>query len=165
MRKLSWILGLFFLVVACKDNKPVEVETQSEKGVFNYQKLPKRTALNEEATALTESWPEFMIFNTSFDVLYSARNNEDLALAIDDLIEKEITLGKSEYPGLLDAFQVKSRQQVVKTYLLKVKAHILNNSETTGPTIEMLNAYNAMRKQFNVVLNSQLDENLILDEN
>ncbi len=164
MRKLCYCIAVLLLLMACKNNNGTPDETQDEELAFNYQKMPKKLDLNPEATKLVEDWVEFKTLSSSFDVLYRARNNEDLILAIDDLIEKEKLLAASTYPGVLDDFQIKSRQRVLKTYFLKVKASILNNHDATEPTIEMLEAYNAFRRQFNVVLNSQLDEKLILDE-
>ncbi|MCL6266985.1 hypothetical protein [Flagellimonas myxillae] len=164
MRKLSWIFIGIMLLSGCKEKNADSGDSAFEEIVFNYQKMPQRANLNPSAAELCEAWTEFGIFNSSFDVLYKARNNEDLALAIDDLIDKEKLLSESEYPGVLDALEIKSRQRVVKTYLFKVKSHILSNSETTEPTIEMINAYNSMRAQFNIVVNSQLDKKLILDE-
>ncbi|WP_420321208.1 hypothetical protein [Flagellimonas sp.] len=164
MRKLYYLVAAVLLCTACKNNSAVPTELQDGDLAFNYQKMPKKLELNPEATKLVEGWVEFKTLSSSFDVLYKARNNEDLALAIDDLIEKEKLLAASTYPGILDDFQIKSRQRVLKTYFLKVKASILNNQDATEPTIEMLEAYNAFRRQFNVVINSQLDEKLILDE-
>lgn len=164
MRKLLGILLVFSVVWGCKKTGPTPTETDGEELVFNYQKMPQKSSMNPDATAIVETWEEFKALNSSVDVLYKATNNEDLALAIDDLIEKEKDLEVGKYPELFDNFQVKSRQRVLRTYLYKVKAVILENQPTTEPTIQMLEAYNAMRKQLNVIMNSQLDKNLILDE-
>lgn len=165
MRKLSCILIAFLGIISCRNNAGDADQGNTEELVFNYQKMPKKLTIIPEAAQIVEDWEEFKNLTISFEVLYKARNNEDLILAIDDLIEKEKLLAKSTYPELFDDFQVKSRQRVLKTYLLKVKASILNNQDTTDPTVEMLEAYNAFRKQLNVVVNSQLDTKLILDEN
>lgn len=165
MRKLSCILIAFLGIVSCRNKADNTDRAQNEELVFNYQKMPKKLIISPEATLIVEDWEAFKNLSSSFDVLYKARNNEDLILAIDDLIEKEKLLAKSEYPELFDDFQIKSRQRVLKTYLLKVKASILNNQDTNAPTVEMLEAYNAFRSQLNVLINSQLDTKLILDEN
>lgn len=73
-------------------------------------------------------------------------------------------MADGEYPELFDTFQVKSRQRVLRTFLYKTKASILENQPTTEPTVKVLDAYNSMRKQLNVIMNSQLDKKLILDE-
>ncbi len=164
MQKLLGLLLIFLVFFGCKKNEGSAQETQSAELVFEYQKMPSKLAINPEATKIVEKWKDFMVFAASIDVLYKATNNEDLSLAIDDLIEKEKQLAEGTYPELFDVFQIKSRQRVLKTYIYKVKASVLENQETTQPTIEMLEAYNAMRKQFNVIVNSQLDKELILDE-
>ena len=164
MRKLLGLLIIFSVLLGCKKNGEDSQETQSTDLVFQYQKMPPKRTINPEATKIVENWKEFMDFASSIDVLYKSTNNEDLSLAIDDLIEKEKQLAEGTYPELFDTFQVKSRQRVLKTYMYKVKASILENQETTESTVEMLKAYNAMRKQFNVIVNSQLDKELILDE-
>nr|WP_297786880.1 hypothetical protein [uncultured Allomuricauda sp.] len=164
MRKL---LGIFILVMvfsACKKNQKATAVVDNQELEFNYQKIPDKIGLNPEATAIAEKWEEFKALNASIDVLYKATNNEDLALAIDDLIEKEKNMEDGEYPELFDTFQVKSRQRVLRTFLYKAKASILENQPTTEPTVKMLEAYNDIRRQLNVIMNSQLDKKLILDE-
>ncbi len=163
MRKIRAII-ILLVVLGCKEKQPVEVDTQDDLQYFNYQKLPKKLDVSPEVTTLLEEWEEFKALNSSIDVLYKSTNNEDLSLAIDDLIEKEKQLSKGEYPELFDSFQIKSRQSVFRTLLIKVKASILNKTDTTQSTIEMLQAYNIIRQQFNSIMSSQLDTKLILNE-
>lgn len=164
MRKLLGILLLFSILGGCKKAEKATAEVESPELEFDYQKMPDKIEFNPEATAIVEEWPEFKDLNSSVDVLYRATNNEDLALAIDDLIEKEKKMTNGKYPELFDTFQVKSRQSVMRTFLYKAKASILENQPTTGPIVEALEAYNNMRKQLNIIVNSQLDKKLILDE-
>ncbi|WP_127022597.1 hypothetical protein [Flagellimonas beolgyonensis] len=165
MRKLLGILLVIVVLSGCKKSpESTTQEVDMTELEFQYQKMPDKAPINPEATTIVDGWEEFKAFNASMDVLYRATNNEDLALAIDDLIEKEKNLNEGNYPELYDNFQIKSRQQVIRTYLYKVKAAISENQPTTEPTVQMLEAYNALRKQFNVIVNSQLDKKLILDE-
>lgn len=165
MRKLLGILLVIVVLSGCKKSpESTTQEVDMTELEFQYQKMPDKAPINPEATTIVDGWEEFKAFNASMDVLYRATNNEDLALAIDDLIEKEKNLNEGNYPELYDNFQIKSRQQVIRTYLYKVKATISENQPTTEPTVQMLEAYNALRKQFNVIVNSQLDKKLILDE-
>jgi hypothetical protein len=164
MQKLLGILVLMLLLNACKKVEEAPVELNTEELEFNYQKMPEKIDINPEASAIVANWQQFKDLNASIDVLYKATNNEDLALAIDDLIEKEKELEAGQYPELFDSFQVKSRQMVMRTFLYKAKTSILENQPTTAPTIKVLEAYNSIRKQLNVIMNSQLDKKLILDE-
>lgn len=164
MQKLLGILIFLSILGACKKVEKTTAEVENQDLEFNYQKMPDKIGINPEATAIVEKWEEFKALNSSIDVLYKSTNNEDLALAIDDLIEKEKNMADGEYPELFDTFQVKSRQRVLRTFLYKVKASILENQPTTEPTIAVLDAYNDIRRQLNVLVNSQLDKKLILDE-
>jgi len=164
MQKLLGILILITVLGGCKKTDKTTAQVNTEALEFNYQKMPEKNQINAEATAIVSEWPQFKDLNNSIDVLYKATNNEDLALAIDDLIEKEKDLAAGKYPEPFDTFQVKSRQTVMRTFLYKTKASIMENQPTTEPTIKVLQAYNSMRSQLNVIMNSQLDEKLILDE-
>lgn len=164
MRKLLGVLLVISILGGCKKAEKATAEVETQDLEFDYQKMPDKIEINQEATAIVEQWPEFKDLNSSIDVLHRATNNEDLALAIDDLIEKEKKMANGNYPELFDTFQVKSRQSVMRTFLYKAKASILENQPTTEPIVEALEAYNNMRKQLNVIVNSQLDKKLILDE-
>ncbi|MDC6366185.1 MULTISPECIES: hypothetical protein [Flavobacteriaceae] len=164
MRKLLCVIVVFSALLSCKKKQEVVEDPMGDELVFNYQKIPDRIKLNAEAAEIVESWDEFKKFNESVDVLYRATNNEDLILAIDDLVEKEKDWERGVYPDAFNSLQVKSRQRVLKTYLFKVKSHLLEKQETTQSTVQMLEAYNALREQLNVMVNSQLDTKLILDE-
>ncbi|MCK0160946.1 hypothetical protein [Allomuricauda sp. F6463D] len=164
MQKLLGILILFSVLVACKQVEEPTAQIESQQLEFDYQKMPDKIEINTEATDIVEDWGQFKDLNASIDVLYKATNNEDLALAIDDLIEKEKKMSAGKYPELFDSFQIKSRQRVLRTFLYKAKASILENQPTTESIMEVLKAYNDIRKQLNVIVNSQLDKELILDE-
>ena len=164
MQKLIGLIFVLALFVGCKDKQQTVVENTLDTQYFEYQKMPKKLEINPEVATILDEWEEFKAFSSSLDVLYRATNNEDLSLAIDDLLEKEKEMAKGEYPEIFDTFQVKSRQRVLRTFMLRVKASIINKTDTTQPTIEMIEAFNILRKQFNIIMNSQLDTKLILDE-
>ena len=113
---------------------------------------------------ILKDWSEFDAVETSFDALYNVENREDLKLVIEDLIEKQKLLEASEYPEIFDKPQIKSRQKVFKTYFLRVKGNLEYRLDPQEPVLEMINAYNAVRNQFNVSLNNTLDTKLILGE-
>ena len=75
-----------------------------------------------------------------------------------------LKMADGKYPELFDTFQVKSRQRVLRTFLYKAKANIMENQPTTESIVDVLEAYNNIRRQLNVIVNSQLDKKLILDE-
>lgn len=159
------LVVLVVLCFGCREQVEVVDDASAALEVdFDYRKLPKRVVVNTGAATILEQWPAFNELSNSFDVLYDARNNEDLNLAIDDLINKERAIRDTVYPELFDRPQIKARQKVLKTAMLKLKANILDQTETTGSAVEMIAAYNAMRNQFNSISNGQLDIRLVLTE-
>lgn len=164
MQKLLGMFILCSILGACKKVEQTTAEVEKQELEFNYRKMPDKIAINPDAAAIVDGWNPFKDLNASIDVLYKATNNEDLALAIDDLIEKEKKMADGEYPELFDTFQVKSRQRVLRTFLYKAKADIMEHQPTTESIVDVLEAYNNLRRQLNVIVNSQLDKKLILDE-
>ena len=165
MRKLFGLLFVLSLLGGCKKSAGPATAQSNDTLELQYQKMPAKLPLSPESTPEAEAWDEFMALGKSMDVLYRATNNEDLALAVDDLIEKEKELAGGQYPESFDVLPVRSRQLVLRTYLYRLKASILENQSTTQPTVEMLEAYNALRKQLNLIIKTQLDRKLILDAN
>jgi hypothetical protein len=131
---------------------------------FDVQKLPKKSILNNGAKTILETWAEFNDLDMAFDGLYAVENYEELILLIDEFIEKQNALAASTYPETFDKPQVKSRQKVFKTYILKVKATLEYRKNPLESTIEMVNAFNDLRNQFNVLVNYNIDTKMILDE-
>ncbi len=164
MRKLILLFLIFSTAFGCKEDKSDALAKDSDQNRFEIQKLPLRTIVNAKATAILKDWQEFNAFNTSFDALYKVENVEDLSLVLEDLIEKQKQLEESAYPEAFDLPQVKSRQKVLKTFILKTSAAVQYRINATEPAIDMMEAYNALRNQFNIIVNNTLDLNLIIDE-
>jgi hypothetical protein len=149
---------------SCKETKPDLVSNNISAYELSTEKWPTKSDVNAKAQEVLKDWPEFNAFETSFDALYNVANRDDLGLTIEDLIEKQKALEASEYPETFDRPQVKSRQKVFKTYLLKVKGDLFYRTDPRESVVQMIKAYNAFRNQFNVVVNNTLDTDLILEE-
>lgn len=165
MQKLFVLSIAFVLIFGCKKKVEEELDATNELVFFSFQDMPKKQVVNAEANEILMNWKEFQDLEISFEVLYRASNNEDLALAVEDLLEKETALRAGEYPGTFDKPQIKSRQRVFRTYLLKLQASIQDRTDVNEPMKQLLTANNAWRNQFNVIISNQLDTKLILDEN
>ncbi len=164
MGKLLIAATLIFLFISCRQQVPeVEIAAASDNELA-MDDMPKRMAIDSKAMSILKEWPEFNTLETSFDALYNAENREDLILIVEDFVEKQKVMEEVEYPEAFDTPQIKSRQKVLKTNILKVKAALEYRTDVSGPTTEMIEAYNALRRQFNVTVNNTLDTKLILEE-
>lgn len=161
---MYFISLLVLFLVSCREGNNPEVEAGTSIYAVDTEKWPKKTGIAASAQAILNDWPEFMAFETTFDALYNVENKDDLALAIDDLIERQKELEASTYPPKFDIPQIKSRQKVFKTYILKIKGDLYYRLDPEESILQMFEAYNAFRNQFNVVIHNTLDTNLILEE-
>ena len=152
------------LMFSCKQKQDTGIQKDDSALDFNVDILPKRERVNSKSAMILRSWAEYNAFETSFDAVYNATNREDLILAIDDLIDKHKKWYQSTYPDPFDKAQIRSRQKVLRTYLLKVKSSLNYRTDYQAATIEMIDSYNALRNQFDVMVNSNLDPKLFSDE-
>jgi hypothetical protein len=155
---------VFIGMGSCKQQGSIEAIEEKAEVFFSADSLPKPNEINGQALAILKEWQEFKGLETTFESLYRVANREDLELVIEDLVEKQKTLEASTYPAAFDKPQVKSRQKVFKTYILKTKGNLEYRVGTKSSTIEMIESYNAFRNQFNVIVNNKLDTILILSE-
>lgn len=163
MRKVLFFGACVLLFVRCREDK-VKVISEDLTYEISTEKWPKKSHLNARAQLVLKDWSEFSDVDTSFDALYTVVNREDLSLVIEGLIENQKLIEASDYPEIFDKPQIKSRQKVFKTYFLKTKGNLEYRIDPEEPVLEMINAYNALRNQFNTIVNDTLDIKSILGE-
>lgn len=163
MGKVLFFGTCVLLFISCREDK-AKVVSEDLTYEISTKKWPKKFNINPKAMLVLKDWTEFNDMETSFDALYNVGNREDLKLVIEDLIEKQKLMESSKYPEIFDKPQIKSRQKVFKTYFLKTKGDLEYRLDPEETVLEMINAYNALRNQFNVVINNTLDTKLILGE-
>ncbi len=164
MKKVFFICALVFLFCSCNEGKKGKEIVEKQSIAFDVKKIPSKLIAGAEAVAVLKDWTEYNAFVTSYDALYKVKDEEGLSLVIEDLIEKQKLLKDSAYPEMFNVPQIKSRQKVFKTYVLKVKGCLEYKIETITATIEMVKAYNSLTKQFSVILKSKVDIDLLLEE-
>ena len=163
MKRIFFFSLMLVLTVACKEQKQELVVEDVIAQELSSEKWAKKLPIKPKAQAILDDWIEFASFETSFDALHTVANIEDLRLVIDEMITKQNQLEESTYPKEFNIPQVKSRQKVFKTYMLKVKGDLFYRIDPEESIVQMMEAYNAFRNQFNVVVNNTLDTDLILD--
>jgi hypothetical protein len=164
MRKIMPFLIILLLSYSCQQQKGEEDSVRQELQFFTYSSLPKKAAMNAKVFELVKGWTEFNDLDSGFEALSTVENLEDLSLVLDDLVERQKQLEASTYPEEFDLPQVKSRQKVLKTFILKTRASVEYRVDATAPAIEMMEAYNALREQLHVLVNNTLDKELLSDE-
>jgi len=164
MHKLLIVGVLLLTAFSCKE-KVQELSVEDPSGYeLSTEKWPKKFKVNSEVKAILNEWPEYITMDISFDAIYNAANRDDLSLTVENIIEEQKLIEASSYPKEFDKPQIKSRQKVFKTYVLKVKGDLIYRLDPEESVIEMIDAYNAQRKQFGIVLSNVLDTKLILGE-
>ena len=165
MRRILVLMMGIALFFGCGDGEPqTEDQTLDQGRLFTFQGTPNVINLKANAITLIKNWKEFSELERGFDVMFQATANEDLVLAIDDLLEREKVLGESEYPEEFNTMKIRSRQKVLRTFMLKVKAGLAYNRDVTEGLKQMLTAYNALREQMNTITNNQFNTEFILNE-
>lgn len=164
MKKLFFSGVLIVLFFSCNQEKKKAIVEVINETDFDTKKFPPKVSINSRANELIQSWTEFNAFETSFDAIYRITNTADLSMVTEDLIEKQKLLEASEFPDLFKKPQIRSRQKVVKTFILKIKGDLEYRINPQESIMEMITAYNAFRNQFNVLANNTLDSQLILYE-
>jgi len=161
MGKILFYGLVCILLSSCNERKTSNEPKETAAAFFSVDSLPKPFTVNSKAATILKDWKEFNDLENAFMTLYNVDNREDLVLVIEDLIEKQKALEASDYPETFDKPQIKSRQKVFKTFVLKTKGNLEYREGVKSSTMEMIQAYNAYRGQFNVLVNSVLDTSLI----
>lgn len=149
---------------SCKEDPSNTTDDKDSSWNITVSELPKKTSVNTKANLILKDWMEYTQLETSFDQIYKSEFREDFVLVIEDLIEKQKILEKSVYPSEFDIPQIKGRQKVLKTYILKTKGDLEYRQNPEASIKEMITAFNVLREQFNVEVNNTLSEDLIINE-
>jgi len=164
MNKFLFSALLALILVSCNLNNGNGQPEDTYDSTISTEQWPKKNSIGAKALSIISEWPEYSAMDISFDALYTVENREDLALVVEDLIEKQKLLEASEYPETFDIPQIKSRQKVFKTYFLKIKGNLEYRLDTDESVLETIAAYNALRNQFNSIANNTLDTKLIFEQ-
>lgn len=158
MPKISYLLLFLIAFSACKDEKLITDEADASGSTIATETFPSKLVLNAKSQEVVKDWSAFSAFDLNFDRIYKAAYREDLVLIMDDLVENQKKLEASNYPEPFNIPQIKGRQKVLKTYILKVKGDLEYRQDPSVAIGEMIAAYNNFRNQFNVEVNNTLPE-------
>jgi len=159
-------LAIFFLVIfgSCNYNNSGSQEPQDADWEVAIANLPKKNKVNAKAQNILKDWKAYGVFEASFDKLYKVEFREDLVLLVEELVENQKLLEASNYPAEFDIPQIKSRQKVLKTYILKIKGNLEYRQHPEQTLKEIIIAFNHLRTYFNIKVNSNLPDDLFSKE-
>ncbi len=161
----TFVFGLFFLlVISCKGDKDQAIEEDTSSFEILTENWPKKTSPNSKTAEIIKDWEEFNALQIGLDAIYNVGNTEDLSLVLEDLIEKQKALEESEYPETFDKPQIKSRQKVFHTFILKTKGDLIYRVDSQKSVLEMIEAHNSMLNQMNSITSNTLDLKTLLEE-
>ena len=163
MPKIIFFLIVILLASSCKE-AVTETENVQESQWDVTDSLPNKVRVDSKAQTILNDWKDFMALESSFDKIYTAENREDLFLIVDELVENQKKMEVGIYPAVFDIPQIKGRQKVFKTYILKTKGDLEYRQDPKESLVEMITAFNDLRNQFNVVVNNTLPDELRANE-
>lgn len=163
MPKIIFFLIVILLASSCKE-AVTETENVQESQWDVTDSLPNKVRVDSKAQTILNDWKDFMALESSFDKIYTAENREDLFLIVDELVENQKKMEVGIYPAAFDIPQIKGRQKVFKTYILKTKGDLEYRQDPKESLVEMITAFNDLRNQFNVVVNNTLPDELRANE-
>lgn len=164
MKKSFLFVFFLLLLMSCKETTSDASELQDAGWAVEIAKLPKKNSINAKALAILKDWKAYNAFELSFDKIYQTEFREDFVLIIEELVENQKLLEASKYPQQFDIPQIRGRQKVLKTYILKIKGNLEYRQNPEIAIKEMIVAFNNLRQHFNIVVNSNLPEDLFSNE-
>tara|TARA_R110002074_G_scaffold149035_4_gene301214 strand:- start:36270 stop:36770 length:501 start_codon:yes stop_codon:yes gene_type:complete len=164
MPKIIFFFIVILLTSSCKEAASEMENVQESQWEVVTDGLPKKVRVDSKAQVILNEWKDFMVLESSFDKIYSTENREDFVLIIDELVENQKKMEAGIYPASFDIPQIKGRQKVFKTYILKTKGDLEYRQDPKESLIEMITAFNNLKNQFNVVVNNTLPDELRANE-
>lgn len=148
---------------SCNQAKNKIVESDSNF-LISVENWPETSKINSNSKGVIDKWLAFKAFDEAINNLYTVENKEDLNLIIEDLVEKHKLLKSSVFPTEYNISQIKSRLKVVHTFILKTKGNLTYGLNPEEPIKEMLNAYNDLRNQVDIISSNTFDIKTLLEE-
>jgi hypothetical protein len=87
-----------------------------------------------------------------------------MKLLLEELNQICKRLEESTFPEAFEQPAVRSRLRVIQTYLGKLEAALYYRLDYQQPLQELMQSYNALREQFNVIVRSTLSPELFENE-
>ncbi|WP_299798185.1 hypothetical protein [uncultured Maribacter sp.] len=164
MSKIISFLILIILVSSCKDAVQENNAIHETRWEETTDSLPAKIRVDAKAQKILQDWLEYNALEKSFDKIYTSEHIEDFQFLVDELIENQKKMEESAYPEKFNIPQIKGRQKLFKTYVLKTKGDLEYMQDPKESMKQMITAFNDLRNQFNVVVKNTLPDELLKNE-
>lgn len=152
------------MVTSCKDVAQENTTIRETRWEETTDSLPTKIRVDAKAQTILKDWLEYNTLEKSFDKIYTSENIEDFQFVVDELVENQKLMEEGEYPDKFNIPQIKGRQKLFKTYVLKTKGDLEYMQNPKESMKQMITAFNDLRNQFNVVVNNTLPDELLKNE-
>ena len=151
------ILGMFLiLTVSCKS--PDQKDGQDEPSMIEaeIQALPELVPLDPRAKEIVSTWSQYTALENRLSALPDVKNREEMELLLEELNQICQQVEENAFPAPFEKPSVRSRIKVLRTYLGKLESANYYRLDYQEPISELMDAINATRQQFNVIVNNTL---------
>lgn len=164
MQKFFILLLCFLFLEGCNTGDGKDQVASATQSWSALDSLPTPAVINTTAREILGDWPQFESLEKRIAVLPEVDNREELKLLVEELIQISKQIEINAIPEPFEQPSVRSRHKVVRTYLEKVDAALYYRLDHREPLLELMDTYNALREQFNVIVNSTLTPEIFENE-
>ncbi|MCO5725119.1 hypothetical protein [Robiginitalea marina] len=164
MRNFFIVLVLAMLAPGCGSPEKKDKEQLQPEAWVGIPDLPSAVPINPGAREVLEEWPQFLSLEERIAALSQTRSREELQLLLEELSQICNQVEENAIPLTFERPSVRSRLRVVRTYIGKSDAALLYREDHGEALMELMQAYNALREQFNLIINSTLKPELFETE-
>ena len=164
MSKILVFLIVLLLFSGCNTKVEEAQETPQETSALDAEELPAPAQIDAGAREMLNGWAEYQSLEERMAVLREARNEEEMKLLLEELNQICKRLEESTFPEAFEQPAVRSRLKVIRTYLGKLDAALFYRLDYQEPLLELMQSYNSLREQFNVIVRNTLSPELFDNE-
>ena len=151
------ILGMsLILAVSCKSPDPKEPLEATSVIEAEIQALPELVPLDPRAREIRSTWTQYTSLENRLSALPEVKNREEMELLLEELKQICKQVEENAFPEPFEKPAVRSRIKVLRTYLGKLESANYYRLDYQEPVSELMDAYNAIRQQFNVIVTNTL---------
>lgn len=159
------ILGVcLVMVLSCRSPESTEPVDAASVIEAEIQALPELVKIDPRALEILSAWPQYTALENRLSALSEVKNREEMELLLEELNQMCKQVEDNAFPDPFEKPSVRSRLKVLRTYLGKLEAANYYRLDYQEPVSELMDAYNAMRQQFNVIVSSTLSPDLFENE-